>query len=34
MEGYVYAPQKDKRHLIRQLEAIIFSFEVKNRKTK
>lgn len=28
MEGYVYAPGKNKRNLLRQLEAILFSFEI------
>lgn len=28
MEGYVYAPRKEKRNLLRQLEAILFNFEI------
>lgn len=27
-EGYAYAPRKDKRNFVRQLEAILFSFEI------
>jgi hypothetical protein len=29
IEGYVYAPNKDKRDLLRQLEAVMFSLNIK-----
>lgn len=32
LDGYVYAPSKDKRNFIRQLEAIIYSFEFENQE--
>lgn len=32
MEGYVYAPRKDKRNLLRQLEAILFNFDLQDKK--
>jgi len=28
VEGYVYAPNKDKRDLLRQLEAVLFSLNL------
>ena len=31
-EGYVYAPKKDKRTFIRQIEAILFSFDIVKEK--
>ena len=27
MEGFVYAPKYDKRHYVRQVESILYSFE-------
>lgn len=33
MEGYVYAPRKDKRNLLRQLEAILLNFSITKKGT-
>jgi len=32
VEGYVYAPGKDKRNLLRQVEAIVYSVSFTNQK--
>ena len=32
VEGFVYAPRYDKRHYLRQVESIIYSWEWKNEK--
>ena len=34
MEGFVYAPKYDKRHYLRQVESILYSFEWKNSADK
>lgn len=34
MEGFVYAPKYDKRHYLRQVESILYSFEWKNPTDK
>ncbi len=31
LDGYVYAPSKDKRNYVRQLEAIMYSFQFENQ---
>lgn len=31
LDGYVYAPSKDKRNYVRQLEAILYSFQFENQ---
>ena len=34
MEGFVYAPKYDKRHYLRQVESILYSFEWKKTEDK